>query len=123
VPAAEGLTLEEAHRRYPDVLQNDGWVNPDAPMNPFVESGAAVNSRVRHALRRAASTVPEGHVVAVMTHGAVLASFLLGDESDVPRESSRRFGNLAVLEVAVDPAQGWSVRKHHNPVHNSGQAG
>ena len=119
VPAVEGLTLEEAHRGHPTLLELDGWVSPDAPMNPFVESRAALDSRVRAALTRAASTVPEGRVVAVMTHGAVLASILsipAGVDSPGLPEKPVRCGNLAVLEVGVDPVKWWSVRRRHSPL-------
>jgi broad specificity phosphatase PhoE len=117
VPTVEGLTLEEAHRLHPTLLEPDGWVSSDAPMNPFVESRAALDSRVRAALARAASTVPEAHVVAVMTHGAVLATFLtISAEVDSPDPAPVRCGNLEVLEIAVDPAKGWSVRRRHSPL-------
>ena len=119
VPSLEGLTLEEAHRRHPTILDADGWVSPDAPANPFVESTAALESRVRAAIGRAASTVPDAHVAAVMTHGAVLAAILaISAEVDSPgsAEESVRCVNLAVVEVAVDPAKGWSVRRRHSPL-------
>jgi len=119
VPAVEGLTLEEAHRRHPTLLEPDGWVSRDAPLNPFVESDAALESRVRAALMRAANTVPEAHVAAVMTHGAVLAAILaMSAEVNSPGspKTSVRCANLAVLEVAVDPAKGWSVRRRHSPL-------
>jgi broad specificity phosphatase PhoE len=119
VPAVEGFTLEEAHRLHPTLLEPDGWVSPDAPTNPFVESTAALDSRVRAALVRAASTVPAAHVAAVMTHGAVLASILAipaGVDSPGSPEISVRCANLAVLEVGVDPAKGWSVRRRHSPL-------
>jgi broad specificity phosphatase PhoE len=119
VPAVEGFTLEEAHRLHPTLLDPDGWVSPDAPINPFVESSAALDSRVRTALARAASTVPVAHAAAVMTHGAVLAAILAisaGVDSPESPETSVRCANLAVLEVAVDPAKGWSVRGRHSPL-------
>jgi glucosyl-3-phosphoglycerate phosphatase len=119
VPAVEGLTLEEGHRLHPTLLDPDGWVSHDAPMNPFVESRAALDSRVRAALWRAASTVPEGHVAAVMTHGALLAALLtISVEVDPgePPNAAVRCTNLAVLEIAVDPARGWSVHREHNPL-------
>jgi broad specificity phosphatase PhoE len=119
VPAVEGLPLNEAHRLHPALLTTDGWVSPNAPPNQFVESGLAFNARVQAALLRAAGSVPEDEVVAVMTHGAVLAAILappisqLGQE---PPERLVRFGNLAVLEVAVDPVWGWRVRQQHDPL-------
>jgi broad specificity phosphatase PhoE len=117
VPAVEGLTLDEAHRLHPTLVTPDGWVSSDAPPNRFVESGPALNFRVQGALLRAAGSVPENHVVAVMTHGAVLAAILaplsaIGGRS----ERSVRCGNLAVLEVTVDPVRGWSVRREHSPL-------
>jgi broad specificity phosphatase PhoE len=122
VPAVEGMTHEEAHRLHPTLLQPDGWVSPEAPMNAFVESSAALESRVQAALQRAASAVPEAHVVAVMTHGALLAAILtMSAESDShgSLEASVRCSNLAVLEVAVDPAKGWSLRQRHSPMTSS----
>ncbi|MGA3147687.1 MAG: histidine phosphatase family protein [Acidimicrobiales bacterium] len=119
VPAVEGLTLEEAHRLHPNLLEPDGWVRPGAPTNPFVESSAALNYRVQSALLRAAGTVLEGHVVAVMTHGALLAAILtLSEEGDLrgAPERSVRCGNLAVLEISADPAEGWNVRREHSPL-------
>jgi glucosyl-3-phosphoglycerate phosphatase len=118
VPAVEGLTLEEGHRLHPTLLDPDGWVSHDAPMNPFVESKAALESRVRTALLRAATTVPEGHVAAVMTHGALLATLLTISLEDPgqPPDAPARCTNLAVLEIAVDPIRGWSVRHEHDPL-------
>jgi broad specificity phosphatase PhoE len=119
VPAVEGLTLEEAHRLHPMLLEPDGWVSPDAPMNPFIESSAALDSRVQAALARAASTVPEADVAAVMTHGAVLAAILsISAEVGSSEPVEVRCGNLEVLEIAVDPAKGWSVRGRHNPLNS-----
>jgi broad specificity phosphatase PhoE len=119
VPAVEGLTLEEAHRLHPALLEPDGWVSPDAPVTPFVESAAALDSRVHAALARAAGTVPAAGVVAVMTHGAVLAALLAvsaeGDPDSSP-EAPLRCRNLEVLEIAVDPAKGWSMRARHSPL-------
>jgi hypothetical protein len=68
---------------------------------------------------RAASTVPKAHVAAVMTHGAVLAAILgISTEVGSPRSAgtSERCGNLEVLEIAVDPARGWKVRRRHSPL-------
>jgi broad specificity phosphatase PhoE len=118
VPAVEGLTLDEGHLLHPTLLDPDGWVSRDAPMNPFVESRAALDSRVRAALLRAANTVPAGHVAAVMTHGALLATILTISAEAAPGEppdAPVRCPNLAVLEIAVDPDKGWSVRREHNP--------
>jgi hypothetical protein len=65
----------------------------------------------------AACTVPEEHVVAVMTHGAVLAAILSFSESVRPlRPTDVRCANLEVLEIAVDPTKGWSVRRRHSPL-------
>jgi broad specificity phosphatase PhoE len=117
VPAVEGSTLEEAHRLHPTLLEPDGWVTADSPTSPFVESSRALDSRVRAALVRAACTVPEEHVVAVMTHGAVLAAILSFSESVRPlRPTDVRCANLEVLEIAVDPTKGWSVRRRHSPL-------
>jgi broad specificity phosphatase PhoE len=117
VPTVEGLSLEEAHRLLPNLLEPDGWVSPDAPMNPFIESSAALDSRVRGALERAATTVPEGHVAAVVTHGAVLAAILsFSEEIDSSEPLEVRCGNLEVLEIEVDPGRGWCVRRRHSPL-------
>jgi broad specificity phosphatase PhoE len=118
VPAVEGLTLEGAHRLYPSLLEPDGWVCPDTPLNPFVESTAALDSRVQAALARAANSVPEACLVAVMTHGAVLAAILSMAEIDshYAPQAPLRCGNLEVVEIAVDPAKGWTVRGRHSPL-------
>jgi len=119
VPAVEGLTLKEAHRLHPTLLEPDGWVSPDAPVGPLFESGAALDSRVQTALARAAGTVPAARVVAVMTHGAVLAALLAMSVEVDPHGSPGaplRCSNLEVLEIAVDPAKGWSVRARHSPL-------
>jgi broad specificity phosphatase PhoE len=86
-------------------------------MNPFIESSAALDSRVQGALARAASTVPQAYVAAVMTHGAVLAAILsISAEIDSSEPAEMRCGNLEVLEIAVDPAKGWRVRRKHSPL-------
>jgi broad specificity phosphatase PhoE len=117
VPAVEGLTLEKAHRLHPTLLEPDGGVIADSQISPFIESSRALDSRVQAALVRAACTVPEEHVVAVMTHGAVIAAILSISASVRPlRSTDVRCGNLEVLEIAVGPTKGWSVRQRHSPL-------
>jgi len=117
VPTLAGLPLGDAVRRMPNVLRADGWPRFDASLSGQHEHVLTVAARTVDALRRAALSVPAGSNVAVVTHGAPLFALLtvagVGESSPVGV-----VGNLATVEVTVDPAAegGWSVVAVHHPL-------
>jgi broad specificity phosphatase PhoE len=113
-PAVEGVTAADAHRQHPSIYEADGWIVPGCPPNDCIESTAAVEARILCALRRAAGTVARGRMVAIATHGAALATLLRFDDPARKAAELRR-PNLTILEVSVDPAQGWRLAGVHEP--------
>ena len=109
-PTVAGWTYAAAHEAYPEVLREDGWPVRDAPTSPVMERWPVVVDRAVQALRRAASTVPPGGTVAVVTHGSLLVAL-----TSLGGQDSPTLPNLTVAECEVDPAVGWSLTAVHDP--------
>jgi broad specificity phosphatase PhoE len=117
IPGLAGLNYVEAHAARPDLCRPDGWALTDHRRDPAQEHLQTVADRALGALRRAATAVPAGANVAVVTHGGVLAGLL---EAAHWRPNtvwgSATLANLAVIELTVDPSVGWAVAGVHSPL-------
>lgn len=109
-PDLAGIRAAEAHARYPEIVQLDGWSRVDAPRHRAMEHIATVEARAIGALRHAAATPVPGDV-AVVTHGAVLVALVRAAGHE-----AASVGNLAVAEIVVDPVSGWALSALHNPL-------
>ena len=116
IPGIVGLTYAQAYAARPDLYGADGWAAPRSRRDPAAEHEATICDRVLGALRRAAGTVDPGGHVAVVTHGSAL--YALVDAASQGRAAKSAFtpGNLAVLELLVDPAAGWTLLGVHSPL-------
>lgn len=110
MPGMAGASVQDNHRRFPELVRPDGWSRQDAPRSDVIEHISTVEDRAIGALRRSGLRQVDSHT-AVVTHGAVLAALLRAAGVDAPT-----VGNLAVAEFEVDPTVGWRLLAVHDPL-------
>ena len=110
-PPVAGMTTAQVHRHVPHLYRADGWPVRHADGGEQVETTDVLLERVGQGLRRAAASVPVGATVAVFSHGACVA--YLAQAGGLATET---VPNLGVLELQVDPAQGWRRVGLHHPL-------
>jgi len=116
IPGIAGLTYAQAYQGRPDLCGPDGCGIPGRAPDPGAEHPTTISDRTLGALRRTAAAVDPGGQVAVVTHGSALAALVTAAAWGPADGRGANPGNLAVLELAVDPTAGWTLLAVHSPL-------
>jgi len=116
IPGIAGLTYAQAYAARPDLCGPDGRGIAGRRPDPGAEHPATISDRVLGALRRAAGAVGPGGHVAVVTHGSALAVMVTAAAWGPTDRRGANLATLAVLELRVDPAAGWTLLRVHSPL-------
>jgi len=111
----QGLGVEEAKRRYPEVFSGFRELGPSFRI-PGGESAAEVETRVRSFLEDMHAYPRETTVVAV-THGAILMAFLRITLC-IPHDTTARVGfrNTCICELRSGD-DGWELHRWNDTCH------